>query len=194
MALALQREPHYTADEYLAREELAETRHEYLAGQIYAMAGGSYNHEVIGGNLFAALHQAVRTSSGIAFGSNMKIRIDAHDLYTYPDAMVLCGKPQFQKNRTDVIVNPRLLVEVLSKSTENYDRGKKFEFYRTLPSFQEYLLIDQQRVHLELFYRVGISQWDLTIIDEIDAELILRSIGATIPVRRLYERVDWLAT
>lgn len=194
MALALQREAHYTADEYLAREELAETRHEYLAGQIYAMAGGSYNHEVIGGNLFAALHQAVRTSSCLAFGSNMKIRIDAHDLYTYPDAMVLCGKPQFQKNRTDVIVNPRLLVEVLSKSTENYDRGKKFEFYRTLPSFQEYLLIDQQRVHLELFYRVGISQWDLTIIDEIDAELILRSIEVTIPIRRLYERVDWLAT
>lgn len=194
MALALQREPHYTADEYLAREELAETRHEYLAGQIYAMAGGSYNHEVIGGNLFAALHQAVRTSSCLAFGSNMKIRIDAHDLYTYPDAMMPCGKPQFQKNRTDVIVNPRLLVEVLSKSTENYDRGKKFEFYRTLPSFQEYLLIDQQRVHLELFYRVGISQWDLTIIDEIDAELTLRSIGVTIPVRTLYERVDWLAT
>lgn len=101
MALVLQREAHYTADEYLAREELAETRHEYLAGQIYAMAGGSYNHEVIGGNLFAALHQAVRTSSCLAFGSNMKIRIDAHDLYTYPDAMVLCGKPQFQKNRTD---------------------------------------------------------------------------------------------
>ncbi|MCB0080797.1 MAG: Uma2 family endonuclease [Caldilineaceae bacterium] len=193
MALALQREPLYTVDEYFALEAESDERNEYHAGQIYAMAGGSFNHEVINGNIFAALHRSAHSKGCIAFGSNMKIRMDTHDLYSYPDAMLICGKPQFQPNRTDVIVNPRLIVEVLSKSTESYDRGKKFEFYRSLPSFQEYLLVDQHRVQLELYYRVGIGHWDLTIVDQIDAVITLRTMDLELPVRAIYEQVEWLA-
>lgn len=194
MALALRRERLYTVDEYLALEEISDTKNEYYAGQIYAMAGGSYNHEMISGNVFAVLHNYARRNPCVAFGGNMKIRMDAHDLNSYPDAMLICGKPQFQQNRTDVIVNPRLVVEVLSKSTEDYDRGKKFEFYRSLSSFQEYLLIDQYRVYLELYHRVGIGRWDLTILEQIDAVLTLHTVNIEIPVRLLYEQVDWLAT
>lgn len=158
------------------------------------MAGGLYNHEVIGGNVFAAFHQYARVKPCVAFGSNMKIRMDAHDLISYPDAMLICGKPQFQPNRTDIVLNPRLIVEVLSKSTDSYDRAQKFEFYRSLPSFQEYLLIDQYRVYVERYYRVGIGHWDLTIIDKIDEVISLRAVDLQVSVRDIYEQVEWLAT
>lgn len=114
------------------------------------------------------------------------------EFYLYPDAMLICGAPKFEKNRTDAVLNPLLLVEVLSKSTENYDRGKKFEYYRSLPTFQEYLLIDQERVYVEHYQRLHIGRWHYGILTDLDETIKLQSINLTIPVRRLYEQVDWL--
>ena len=157
MALSVRRAKKYSAKAYLDLEETATHKSEFYDGVIYAMAGGSFNHDMISGNVYAALHEFARTGSCIAFTSNMKLRIEAHNLYLYPDAMLIFGAPKFEKNRTDAVLNPLLLVEVLSKSTENYDRGKKFEYYRSLPTFQEYLLIDQERVYVEHYQRLHIG-------------------------------------
>jgi Uma2 family endonuclease len=192
MALSVRRTKKYSAKAYLDLEETATHKSEFYDGVIYAMAGGSFNHDMISGNVYAALHEFARTGSCIAFTSNMKLRIEAHNLYLYPDAMLICGAPKFEKNRTDAVLNPLLLVEVLSKSTENYDRGKKFEYYRSLPTFQEYLLIDQERVYVEHYQRLHIGRWHYGILTDLDETIKLQSISLTIPVRRLYEQVDWL--
>jgi Uma2 family endonuclease len=192
MALSVRGPKKYSAKAYLALEEQATEKSEFYNGVIYAMAGGSFNHDMISGNVYAALHEFAHTGSCIAFTSNMKLRIEAHNLYLYPDAMLICGKPKFEKSRTDVILNPLVLVEVLSKSTESYDRGKKFEYYRSLPTFQEYLLIDQERVYIEHYHRLHIGRWEYTILTDLDQSLKLQSINLEIPVRRLYEQVDWV--
>ena len=192
MALAVKREKRYSAKEYLALEEGADSKSEYHNGTIYTMAGGSFNHDMISGNVYAALHSFARSGSCLAFTSNMKLKIDAHNLYLYPDAMLICGKPQFEKNRTDVVLNPILLVEVLSKSTESYDRGKKFEFYRTLATVQEYLLIDQERLYVEHYRKLHMGRWEYTVVPGFDETVKLQSIQLEIPIQLLYEQVDWL--
>jgi Uma2 family endonuclease len=193
MAVARLRPKLYSAAEYLALEEAAEQRQEYYQGEIFAMAGGSFNHEMIAGNLYAALHSFARANGCFAFTSNMRLMVEAHDLYTYPDAMLVCGKPKFLPGRTDTVLNPLLLVEVLSKSTQNYDRGQKFEFYRSITTFAEYLLVDQDRIYLEHYHRLALGSWQLTEYREIDAAVKLQTVDLTIPVRQLYEQVDWFA-
>lgn len=192
MAVAVRREKTYTAKEYLALEAAATERSEFYNGVIYTMAGGSFNHDMISGNVYAALHAFARTASCTAFTSNMKLKIKAHNLYHYPDAMLIYGTPKFEKNRKDVVLNPLILVEVLSKSTESYDRGKKFEYYRSLPTFQEYLLIDQERIYVEHYHRLHIGRWEYTILVDLTEAVKLQSIPLEIPVRHLYEQVDWL--
>lgn len=182
----------FTADVYLALEETATEKSEFYDGVIAAIASASSSHDMISGNVYVALHEFARTGSCIAFTSNMKLRIEAHNLYLYPDAMLICGKPKFEKNRTDVILNPLLLIEVLSKSTESYDRGKKFEYYRSLPTFQEYLLIDQERVYIEHYHRLHIGRWEYTILADFEQTIKLQSVNLEISVRRLYEQVDWV--
>ncbi len=194
MAVSLRQEKLYTREEYLTLEESAAFKSEYYKGVIYAMAGGTYNHEMICGNVYSALRLAANAKSCIAFTSNMKLLIEAHGLYTYPDSMLICGKPKFEQGRTDTVLNPLVLVEVLSKSTRNYDHGQKFEFYQAIPTFQEYLLIDQDRIYVEHYHKVKDSTWVLTILREPEARLVLQSIDLEISVRQLYENVDWLAT
>ena len=182
---------HFSADEYLALEEQADYKSEFYKGEIFAMAGGSYNHNIITGNLFAALNQFVAAKPCAAFTSDMRLLVEKGDLYTYPDVMVVCGQPQFATGRTDTIVNPVLIVEVLSRSTQEYDRGLKFELYRTLDTFQDYVLIDQDRVHLEYYHRLDSGQWLLTEFNNAEAVLMLTAIDFNIPISRIYQKVDW---
>lgn len=193
MAVALRREKFYTPEEYLAMEEAADFKSEYYQGAIYAMAGGSYNHEVICGNMYSALRQSGDTRPCLAFASNMKLLIEAHTLYTYPDAMLICGKPKFEKGRKDTVLNPLVLVEVLSRSTQGYDRGQKFEFYRAISTFREYVLIDQARVYVEYHHKLEMGQWVLSECKSADDILTLQSINLEVPVRMLYKNVDWFA-
>jgi Uma2 family endonuclease len=141
----------YTPEEYLELEEAARCRNEYYRGEIFPMVGDSINHNRIIGNLSSKLSQAFDNNNCESFTSEIKIWIEEKDLFTYPDVIVVCGEPEFYQDRDDTITNPIIIIEVLSDSTKNYDRIEKFEFYRTLPSFEEYILIDQYRVHVEHF-------------------------------------------
>ena len=178
-------------EEYLQQEDTSTERHEYFKGEIFMMAGGTYNHERIGGNCFAILHQHARRKRCTAFGANMKIQVKANGLYTYPDAMLVCGKIEFGEERKDIVTNPQLIVEVLSDSTQSYDRGDKFALYRGIPAFTHYLLIHQDQPLVEFHHKTPLG-WLLTEIKGIDAVLNLAQIDLQIPLSELYEGVDWL--
>lgn len=178
-------------EEYLHQEETATERHEYFKGEIFLMAGGTHNHEMICGNMFAALHQYVRGRGCTAYGSNMKIQVKANGLFTYPDAMLICGKIEFAPERKDIVTNPLLIVEVLSDSTQSYDRGDKFALYRAIPSFAHYLLIHQHQPLVEYHLKTA-HGWLLTESRGIDTSLTLSDLEFTLPFAELYADVDWL--
>lgn len=184
---------YYTAAEYLALEEAADYKSEYYQGKIFAMAGASYNHNMITGNLYSTFNQFAASQPCVAFTSDMRLFIDRYDLYTYPDVMLTCGQVRFVQNRADTITNPSVIVEVLSKSTAEYDRGLKFEAYRTLESLQDYLLIDQDRLHLDYYHKLPDGRWALTEFKSANASLTIESIDLEIPIARIYHKVDWFA-
>ena len=186
---------YYTPEEYLALEETEDYKSEYYNGEIFAMAGGSANHNRIAGNFYAVLNVAFEKKPCEAFSGDMRLLVKQSGLYTYPDVMVICGQLEFVANRTDTITNPVLIVEVLSKSTENYDRGQKFEFYRAIPTLQHYLLIDQDRVYLEYFQKTGEGWWVLKEFNELDETLkieplIFETLALEIPISRIYNKVE----
>lgn len=178
-------------EEYLLQEETATDRHEYFNGEVFMMAGGTHNHERICGNVFAALHQHARKQKCTAYGSNMKILVNTNGLYTYPDAMLVCGKIEFVAARTDIVTNPLLIVEVLSNSTQSYDRGDKFALYRAIPTFVHYLLFHQDRPLLE-YHQKTKRGWLLTELEGIDAAINLETLEFQGSMREFYEGVDWL--
>lgn len=187
-------------DEYLRRERVAMTRSEYLDGEIFAMAGASLRHNRIVGNCFAALRSTVDDSSGDyeVFASDLKLRVEASGLFTYPDLMVIRGAPTLYVTTDgfesdDTVTNPTLLVEVLSPSTEAYDRGEKFAHYRRIDSLQQVLLVSQQRPMAELFSRRG-DLWTLETAEGIHAAVVLESIGARLELSSVYQRVSFNAT
>ena len=155
------------------------------------MAGGTINHNRIAGNVYHATRSNFKGKRCEAFNSNMKVRIDEHDLDTYPDAIIICGKPQMFEDRKDMVTNPKVIFEVLSDSTKSDDRGTKFEFYRALASFEDYVLIDQTRVYIEYYHKLANGRWEMTIINRLDQTLHLRSIQIDLPVEALYDYVDW---
>lgn len=181
----------YTPEEYLALEEKADYKSEYFNGEIFAMAGGSYNHNVIAGNINAALNQYAESKPSVAFTSDMRVLVKANGLYTYPDAMLVCGQVEFAEGRNDRLTNPLIIVEVLSKSTRDYDRGFKFESYRLIETLQDYLLIDQERVHVEYFHKLEDGRWVLIETNLPEAELTLQAINFTLPISHIYHKVEW---
>lgn len=176
-------------EEYLAVERQAETRHEYLDGEIYAMTGASRPHNLISGNVFASLHSQLKGRGCEVYTNDMRVHIPAVDLFTYPDVVVACGQPELYDGALDTLLNPTLIVEVLSPTTEGYDRGAKFAYYRTLSSLAEYLLLTQDRVHVEHYVRQGNDGWLLTETDRLEEALELPSIGCTLSLRDVYDRV-----
>jgi Uma2 family endonuclease len=188
----LQKQPkYYTPEEYLALEEAAETKSEYFQGEILAMSGRSTNHSRIAVSICAMLDVALEGKSCEVFNSDVRLLVQANGLYTYPDAMVVCDPVEYAKGRNDTVTNPIVIVEVLSKSTRDYDRGKKFELYRDLPSFQDYVLIDQDRVYIEHYHKLEDGRWVLTLFNNLDTTLTLSSIEVSLTVRRIYHKVDW---
>jgi Uma2 family endonuclease len=183
--------PWFSPEMYLAQEETATDRHEYFNGQISVIPSGTHNHEMVRLNVIAALHQHARRQKCTAYGSNMKILVKANGLYTYPDAMVVCGRIGFAAERKDIILNPVLIVEVLSDSTQSYDRGDKFALYRGVPSFAHYLLFHQDQPLLE-YHRKTAAGWLLTEIEGIDAVLTIEALELDLALNELYEGVDWL--
>ncbi len=193
MALPLEQSGMYiTPEEYLAQEVESEKRYEYLDGKTYLMAGASYNHNVITGNVSALFNVGLEDAACASFSSDMRLQVKAHNLYTYPDVMVTCGEIEFATGRNDTALNPAVIVEVLSKSTQTYDRTTKFEMYRDIPSFQEYILIDQSRVYVEHYRHLETGQWVLTVYVHLDSVLVVEAIKVKLPLRRVYHKVDWV--
>lgn len=181
----------YTFEEYLALEEQAEYKSEYRQGQIVAMAGASLAHNRIVSNIHATLYNTLQTKPCDVFMSDLRLWIKPENRAVYPDVMVICGEPQLVEGRTDTVTNPKLIIEVLSKSTAEDDRSDKFHAYWTLDTFEEYVLVDQYRIHVEYFRRVSEKQWELLVFTQSSDVLTLKSIGVEMSLAQIYYRVQW---
>lgn len=177
----------YTPEEYLERERRAEYKSEYFAGEIVAMAGAKRKHNLIAGNIFASLYAQLREKPCEVYSNDMKVQADKAKQFSYPDVVVVCGEPQFRDNQDDVLQNPTVIVEVLSPSTEAYDRGEKFLRYRRLESLQEYLLVTQNERRVEHFTKQSDGSWRMTETTEGDFEL--ESVGCTLAFDDIYNKV-----
>lgn len=180
----------YTASEYLALERASETRSELVNGQILAMTGASRAHNLIAANILAALHGQLKGRPCEAYQSDMRVKVSPTGLYTYPDVVVVCGQPQLEDEYGDTLLNPTLLVEVLSPSSEAYDRGEKFAHYRRLESLREYLIVAQDQPRIERYVRDG-EHWVLTEASGLDAALDLTSIGCRLALADVYDKVPF---
>ena len=182
----------FTAQEYLAMEEVAEYKSEFYGGEIFALAGGSADHSTVAVNCSAELRHLLDARPCRVFNSDMRLHVRRSGLYTYPDVTVICGKEQMVEHRDDTVTNPLLIVEVLSESTRDYDRGAKFEFYKQIPSLQEYVLVESERARVECYRRTADDRWTIEAFDGLDAVARFESIGCEVPLRRIYHKVSWL--
>ncbi len=181
--------PYLTPQEYLAIERLAEYKSEYFDGEMFAMAGASRAHNEITLNVASEIHSQLKKRPCHAYANDMRVKISATGLYTYPDIVVLCGPPRFDDNQKDTLLNPTVIIEVLSDSTEGYDRGKKFQHYRTLESLQEYVLIAQHECRVEHYVRQPGNQWTLTETHDLAGIIQLSSIQCQLAVLDIYDKV-----
>ncbi|NJL28141.1 MAG: Uma2 family endonuclease [Thermoanaerobaculia bacterium] len=181
--------PRWTAEEYLVYERQAEAKSEFLDGELFAMAGASREHNIISLNVAVALHPQLVARGCEEYMSDMRVHIPATGLYTYPDVTAACGEPRFSDEQRDTLVNPTLIIEVLSPSTADYDRGRKFAHYRSLPSLQVYLLIASDEIRVERFVRQPSGEWLLTEFTDLDATVDLPGLEAQLPLTAIYRQV-----
>jgi len=179
-----------TPEQYLAIEREAEFKSEYCDGEMFAMAGAGEAHNQLVANLVAGLHSQFRSRPCRVYPSDMRVRVRTTGLYTYPDVVVVCGERRFLDDRRDTLLNPGLLIEVLSSSTEAYDRGRKFENYQSIESLREYLLVASDRIHVDLYTRQPDGRWLLTSASHLEDSLDLQSAGYRLALADLYERID----
>lgn len=177
-----------TPDEYLILERRAETKSEFLDGEMFAMTGASRRHNLLAGNLYASLRTQLRERGCEIYFSDMRVKVSETGLYVYPDVVAVCGDPQFEDAEVDTLLNPKVIVEVLSKTTEDYDRGTKFLHYRTLSSLAEYILVAQDQIHVEHYVRQSES-WLLTETGRRENVIELPSVGARLALADIYDRV-----
>jgi Uma2 family endonuclease len=184
--------PRFTPEQYLALERKANFKSEYYNGFIWAMAGASDEHNTIALNLASEIRSQLKGRPCKAYVTDMRLRVTPTGLYTYPDVMAVCGERQFLDDKTDTLLNPTMIAEVLSPTTEAYDRGDKFAKYRQLSSLREYVLIAQDKVLVERYTRQG-DQWLLTEFKSLDDALPLPSIGCEISLREIYALIEFPA-
>ncbi|MEK0178784.1 MAG: Uma2 family endonuclease [Oscillatoriales cyanobacterium] len=183
----------FSLDEYRAIEETAQERHEYCNGEIIAMSGGSEVHSAIACNLLIYLGFLLRDTDFRLYNSDLRVWIPEHRCGTYTDLMVVNGEPELNGDRTDEILNPLLIVEVLSPSTEACDRGEKFRKYRSIASFCEYLLVSQTEPYIEQYHnldRQSSDRWQLQVYDGIDRAIVLHSLNIELPMAEVYRRIS----
>ncbi len=181
----------YTVDEYLELELASETRSEYRNGEIIPMTGGTPNHNEIAVNLLAFLKPALRGKPYRLFSADQRLWIPDLKIHTYPDVMVAAKPLEMQTGRKDTITNPCFIAEVLSRSTQNYDRSEKFAAYRTIDTFQEYLLIDQYRIHVEHYVKTAVNQWLFSEYDDPNIAIALQFLELEILIADLYDNIDF---
>jgi Uma2 family endonuclease len=182
---------YYTPEEYLALEEASEERHEYHDGEIFAMAGGSFEHGRIVSNMNRLLGNALHGSKCSTFDSTVKIKVESTRSYVYPDITVICGKIEHDTDQKTVAKNPLLLVEVLSESTSGYDRGLKYYKYKQLPSLEVYILIEQSFALVDVFRKAEDGEWKSKSYFGLDAVVEVPVFGFKIPVAEIYNNVPF---
>ena len=183
---------HFTPEEYLTFERAAEVKHEYIDGFIYAMAGASPTHNQICFNVTGELYAQLKGSECRGFTSDQKIRTDLHDLFSHPDITIVCGAPVFHDKHKDVLLNPKVIIEVLSPSTEARDRTEKFSRYRSIKSLTDYLLIAQDGASVEHYTRLkGQQGWGYEQARELAEEIEIASINCTLKLADIYDRIEF---
>lgn len=177
-------------EEYFAQEEQAKERHEYVKGEIRLMPGGTPRHNDISGNIFIALKLALKKQPYKVYHVDQRLWIPSEEVLTYPDVLIASKPLIFQEGRKDTILNACVVAEVLSPSTRNYDHVTKFQYYRSIPEFQEYLLIEQDRIYVEHYVRIESKKWSLTEYTEIEDVIALQSVGCELALADVYEDVE----
>jgi Uma2 family endonuclease len=180
-----------TIAQYLDHESRTGEKHEYYRGEIFAMVGGTPRHALIAANVLGEARQRLGNKPCVAYSGDLRIKVESVGLYTYPDASIVCGDLQLDDEVANTVLNPTVLIEVLSDSTERYDRGRKSAWYRTIPSLQALVLISQDRPLVECFSRHASGGWLLTDSRQLDATLVLEPIGISIPLSELYRNVQF---
>jgi Uma2 family endonuclease len=180
----------FAVSDYLAMDRGSSEKQEFAFGEIFAMTGASARHVEIVGNIARELGNRLRQSSCHIYATDLRLCIDVKHRYTYPDVVAVCSQPQFLDETLDTLLNPDFIVEVLSESTRNYDRGDKFQQYRGIASFREYLLVDQEKVHVERYSKQRDGTWTLWETDTLADVVQLESLGVTLPVSEIYFKID----
>lgn len=178
-----------TPEEYLALDRQSEYKHEYFDGEIFAMTGASRKHNIISVNVATSLNSQLTDRDCEVYASDMRVKVSPTGLYAYPD-VVVCGSPQFEDKEIDTLLNPTVILEVLSKTTEGYDRGDKFEHYRSIESLSEVVLIAQDKHHIEHYRRQEGSQWILTETNSLQDKIELASINCELALSDIYKKVS----
>jgi Uma2 family endonuclease len=178
-------------EEYLRLERQAEYKSEYLNGEIFAMSGASLQHNLIAGNIFGELRQQLKNRPCQSYVSDMRVKVRLNGLYTYPDVIVVCGEPHFEDDFVDTLLNPTMLVEVLSPSTERYDRIAKTSYYRSIESLAEHLLVAQDEVRLEQYTKQPDGQWTLIQHLALDSVAHLSSLDCSLKMSDVYDKVTF---
>ncbi len=177
-------------EEYLKMENASDEKHEYYKGEIFSMSGAKVPHNAISGILFASLFNKLKGKKCKPYNSDQRIHIQSNTLFTYPDISIICGEVITLNNDEYNVLNPSVIIEVLSKSTKNYDRGEKFKLYRDLPTLREYILADSEAVHLEVFRLNEMKHWELEEYNSMDDFLHVKAIEEKIPLAEIYEGVN----
>ena len=173
-------------EDYLAEERTSENKHEYYDGHIVAMSGAGLRHNMVAMNLYAALGSYLKGRKCAILPSEMRVTTPSHDYYMYPDAVIVCGEPELQDNQFDTLLNPSVIFEILSPSTASVDKGRKFFFYREIPSFKEYIMIDTMRKLVIVSRKQADNSWVFENIDENNT-LTIQTIGFTITLQDIYD-------
>jgi len=188
--MSRQLKPYVSPEEYLALERQAESKHEYVDGEIWAWAGVSRRHSLIAGSIVGELAQQLKGKPPEVYPGRMRVKAPANRAYLYPDVVVVCDEPQFEDNYLDTLLNPTVVFEVLSKSTESYNRLAKSAYYRTIDSLSEYLLVAQEEYRIEQYVKQAAGRWLLTEVRSLDAAIELESIHCSLTLRDIYDRVS----
>jgi Uma2 family endonuclease len=193
MGFALRKEEELTLDDYLEIERASEFRNDYVRGQAFPIPGENLTHGRIKGNVFQTISLHLKGKPCEAFTSDMKVKVEGVSPFKYPDVVVVCGKPELYDARKDLLLNPLVIIEVLSPSTEAVDRGEKFDLYQAIPSLKYYILIAQDRANVTVLTRKSNSHWDLELITDANASLIISDLDCEIPLHEIYDRVEFPA-
>jgi len=188
--LAAARSKQYTPEEYLALERAAQYKNEYFNGHIYAMSGANRRHNQITFNIAGALGPQLKGRACYAYVSDMRVKVSPTGLYAYPDVVALCGTPEFEDSQLDTLLNPMAIIEILSDSTEGYNRGEKFAHYRRISTLVEYVIISQHKVLIETYVRKD-NLWVLSEVNDINSSIHLASVDCDLLLKDIYDKVEY---